>query len=126
MEKHHKFSIWYVLLGIWLIFLIQNYLASMFAIQTIPYSQFLKLLKDNKVKDVAITANQIQGRMVGEGTNGEKGKLFKTVRVDPEISQLLEKYGVTFKGRVESTFARDLLSWIVPVLLFIGIWYFFI
>ena len=33
MEKHHRFSIWYVLLGIWVVLLIQNYLHSAFAIK---------------------------------------------------------------------------------------------
>jgi hypothetical protein len=44
MEKHYKFSIWYVLLGIWVVLLVQEMIVSAFAIQTIPYSQFLKKL----------------------------------------------------------------------------------
>lgn len=52
--------------------------------------------------------------------------LFRTVRVDPEIAELLAQYNVTFKGEVESTFLKDLFSWIVPIFLFIGVWYFFI
>jgi cell division protease FtsH len=36
----------------------------------------------------------------------------------------LAKYGVSFKGATESTLISDLLSWIVPVLLFFGIWMF--
>ncbi len=124
MEKHHKFSIWYVLLGIWVVFIIQNYLAAAFTIQTIPYSQFLKLLKEQKITEVAISQGIIQGRMINGETGTGRGKLFKTVRVDPEISKLLEQYNVTFKGKLESTFLRDLFSWIFPVFLFLGIWYF--
>ena len=48
MEKQHKFSIWYVLLGIWVVLLIQNYLGSALAIKTIPYSEFLNLVKENE------------------------------------------------------------------------------
>ena len=125
MEKHHKFSIWYVLLGVWVVLLIQNYLTSAFSIQTIPYSQFLTMLKENRVTEVAITANQIQGKMKVDAATKGKADRFKTVRVDPEISTLLEKYNVTFKGQIESTFFRDLLSWVFPIFLFIGIWYFF-
>jgi cell division protease FtsH len=125
MEKHHKFSIWYVLVGVWVVLLIQNYLASAFSIKTIPYSQFLKLLKEGKVSEVAISANKIQGKIKADGSESQKPEGFKTVRVDPEISGLLEKYNVTFKGEVESTFLQNLFSWIFPVFLFIGIWYFF-
>jgi cell division protease FtsH len=124
MEKHHKFSIWYVLLGIWVVLLIQNYLHSAFAIKTIPYSEFLEMLNANRVSEVAITSNQIQGKLVEDPSDPTKTQMFKTVRVDPEISDLLQKYDVTFKGQVESTFFRDLLSWIFPIFLFIGIWYF--
>jgi cell division protease FtsH len=124
MEKHHKFSIWYVLLGIWAVLLIQNYLHSAFAIKTIPYSEFLEMLKAKRVSEVAISANQIQGKLIGNRSDPTKTQMFKTVRVDPEISDLLEKYDVTFKGQVESTFFRDLLSWVFPIFLFIGIWYF--
>ena len=49
---------------------------------------------------------------------------FITTRVDPEIAQELAKYDVKFAGTIESTFLRDLLSWIVPIGLFFGIWYF--
>ena len=61
MEKHHKFSIWYILLAFWLVLIIQNYISTVMAIKTIPYSQFLGLVKDGKVTELAITENQIQG-----------------------------------------------------------------
>ncbi len=126
MQKHYKFSMWYVILGIWGVLIIQNLIASAVAIETIPYSRFLKLLKEKKITEVAISSNQIQGRMHTETEPAGKGVMFRTVRVDPEISQLLEEYNVTFKGQVESTFLRDLFSWVFPVLMFVGIWYFMI
>jgi len=125
MEKHHKFSIWYVLIGVWIVLLLQHYLVTMLAIRTIPYSEFLKLLKAGKVTEVAIGANQIQGRLAADVSPTGRAQLFRTVRVDPEIADLLAKYNVTFKGEVESTFLRDLFSWVVPIFLFIGVWYFF-
>jgi cell division protease FtsH len=45
------------------------------------------------------------------------------VRVDPELSKILEEHSVTYKGEIENTFIRNLMSWIFPVLLFVGIWY---
>jgi cell division protease FtsH len=123
MEKHHKFSVWYVLLGIWVVLIVQSYIASMFAQQVIPYSQFLALLKDGKIAEVAVTANQIQGKMQDGAAAGET-KSFRTIRVDPELSGLLDQYKVQFKGEIESTFLRDLLSWVFPILIFVGIWYF--
>ena len=122
MEKQQKFSIWYVLLGIWIVLILQNYITTMFAIKTIPYSEFLKLLKENKVTEVAISANQIQGKI--NDTAAGKEQMFRTVRVDPDTSKLLEQYNDNFKGEIESRFLATLLSWVVPVFLFFGLWYF--
>jgi len=124
MEKHQKFSIWYVLMGIWIVMIVHQFIISAFAIPVIPYSQFLQLLKEEKISEVAITANRIQGQMRVVEKGVEKDRPFRTIRVDPETSQLLEQHNVTFKGEIESTFFRDLLSWVVPIALFFGIWMF--
>jgi cell division protease FtsH len=124
MEKHHKFSIAYVLVVVWIVLLLQSMLFSMFAMQVIPYSKFLKLLNDNRITEVAITANQIQGKMKGEGADKDKETNFRTVRVDSDLSNLLEQHNVVFKGEIESTFLRNILSWVIPILLFAGVWYF--
>ncbi|HOI73223.1 MAG TPA: ATP-dependent zinc metalloprotease FtsH [Syntrophales bacterium] len=123
MDKKHRFSIWYVFLAIWAVLLIQSYISSLFAVQVIPYSQFLTLLKSGKITEIAVTANQIQGKMKVEGGKPEDTKAFKTIRVDSELSNMLAQYPVVFKGEIESTFVRDLLSWVLPVLIFVGIWY---
>jgi cell division protease FtsH len=122
MEKHHKFSLWYVLLGIWVVLIIHNILFSALSIETIPYSRFLEMVQNGQVAEVAVTQNQIQGRMKTE--DGGAGKLFRSVRVDPSIAELLSERNIQFKGEVESTFFRDLLSWMIPVFLFVGIWFF--
>jgi cell division protease FtsH len=126
MEKHHKFSVWYVLLGIWIVLILHNWIASLYSVEMIPYSKFLELVKDNKVAEVAVRSNLIQGKLK-ESAAMEGGKFgFRTIRVDPETSKFLDQYGVTFKGEIESTFFRDLLSWIFPIFLFVGIWFFLI
>ncbi len=122
MKKEQKFSIVYIFLALWAVLLIQSYLSTMLSSQVIPYSQFLKLLKEGNISEVAITANRIEGKMKVEGKPGET-QAFRTVRVDYDLSELLDKYHVTFKGEIESTFVRDILSWVVPIGLFVGIWY---
>jgi len=124
MEKHHKVSIWYVVLGIWVVLIVHNLLVSAFAIKTIPYSEFLTLLKENKVIEVAIRANQIQGKIKDGESGTAKEIMFRTVRVDPETSKLLEQYNVPFKGEIESRFLANLFSWLIPIFIFFGIWFF--
>jgi cell division protease FtsH len=123
MKKHHKFSIWYFIVGIWLVLLTQNYLATSFAVKIIPYSEFILYLEQGKVAEVAISENKIQGRLHPE-TEGSKEQYFKTIRVDPETSKLLDKHHIKYSGTIESTLLRDILSWILPVFIFLGVWFF--
>jgi cell division protease FtsH len=81
------------------------------------------LLKEGKVSEVAITANRIEGKMKVEGKPGET-QAFRTIRVDSDISELLDKYQVSFKGEIESTLLRDIFSWVFPIALFVGLWFF--
>jgi cell division protease FtsH len=124
MEKHHKFSIWYILMAFWMVLIFQYYISSMFAYQVIPYSQFLSLLKAGKITQVAVTADQIQGQMKTGGGAARETKGFRTVRVDPELSTLLDQYKVEFTGEVKSTFLPNLISWLLPTLILVGFWYF--
>jgi cell division protease FtsH len=124
MEKQHKFSIWYILVAVWIVVILQNLIVQMFAVERIPYSEFVTALQDGRVVDVAITQDRIQGKIKVADKGQDVEKTFSTVRVDPGLSQLLEKYHVKFTGVIESNFFRNLLSWVFPVLIFVGIWYF--
>jgi len=124
MEKHHKFSIWYVLIAIWVVLIVHDVMVNMLAIEHIPYSDFIKALEQGKVSEIAITSDRIQGKIKTNQEGKEVEKMFTTVRVDPNLSQLLEKYNVTFKGVTEDNFLKNLASWVIPILIFFGIWYF--
>ncbi|RJX36321.1 MAG: ATP-dependent metallopeptidase FtsH/Yme1/Tma family protein [Desulfarculus sp.] len=121
MEKHHKFSIWYVLLGIWAVLILNNIIAGQIGPKQIPYSEFLSQLHDDKIKEIAIGKDTITGKMVGK--DGAEVN-FTTVRVTPDLAKDLEGHKIEFRGEVESTFLRSLFSWMVPIFLFMGVWYF--
>ncbi|MCU0588132.1 MAG: ATP-dependent zinc metalloprotease FtsH [Syntrophobacteraceae bacterium] len=124
MEKATRFSIWYVLLAVWGVLLIQDFIAQQFRPRHIPYSEFLRALRADQVTEVVIS----QGTIAGKMRMTEKGETqevrFVTFRVDPEISEELSKHNVIFRGQPENTLLRDLMSWVVPALVFFGLWYF--
>ncbi len=121
MEKHHKFSIWYVVLGIWAVLILNNIIYRSIGPEVIPYSEFLNRLRHDQIKELAIGDKVISGVMLDK----ERGEVkFTTVRVNPELAKELAGHEIKFRGEVESTFLRNLLSWMVPIFLFIGIWYF--
>ncbi len=43
------------------------------------------------------------------------------MRVDLELARDLEKYGVTYTGIIENNIISKLLSWIVPVVVFLAL-----
>ncbi len=51
---------------------------------------------------------------------------FRTTRIELDMAERLRGHDVRFAGEIESTFLRDLLSWIVPILILIGFWVFMI
>src|SRR3954469_6618268 len=120
MDKKARFNLLYALAAIAGILLIQFAITMTQRIAPIPYSQFQQLLREGKVAEIGVSDRFIQGKLKEPLPDGKTQ--FATTRVDPEFAQDLQKYGVTFTGQIESTFLRDLLSWILPVLLFFGVW----
>jgi cell division protease FtsH len=112
----------YALAAFLAVLLIQYLVATANRIAVIPYSEYQQLLQQGKVDSVGISDRTIQGTLKEALPGGQKQ--FVTTRVDPDIAQQLEKYHVRFTGQIESTFLRDLLSWIMPVLLFVGVWWY--
>jgi len=121
MSKQTRFHVGYWVAAVIGVLVLQYFYVSAQKVATIPYSQFEQLLQDDKVAKVGISDRYIQGTLK-EPLNGKTE--FETTRVDPRFADELQKYHVTYTGEVESTFLQDLLSWIVPAVLFFGIWMF--
>src|SRR5579883_3332752 len=119
MSKQTRFHIGYWLAAILGLLVLQCFYVRSEKVASIPYSQFEQLLHDGKVDKVAVSDRYIEGTLK-QPLNGKSQ--FVTTRVRPELASELQKYGVTYTGAVESTFLQDLLSWIVPVALFFGLW----
>jgi cell division protease FtsH len=89
-------------------------------VETIPYSEFEALAAKGLVEEIQVTESHISGRL-REPHAGHKSQ-FITVRVDPKISEALAGKNVKITGVIPNTFLSDVLSWILPALVFIGIW----
>src|SRR5262249_23358764 len=122
MTNKTRFNIGYALAAIFAVVIIQYIYSVSHQIAVIPYSEYHQLLREGKIESVGISDRTLQGTLKEPLPGGQKQ--FITTRVDPEIAQELEKYNVRFTGQIESTFLRDLLSWIMPVLLFFGLWWY--
>ncbi|MGE5336773.1 MAG: ATP-dependent zinc metalloprotease FtsH [Gemmatimonadota bacterium] len=124
MEKKTHINVAYLIFAILAVLFLQNLWVSYRTVEPLPYSEFIAQLKQGNVAEIAIGTNVIQGKLKSPTADGRTQ--FVTTRVDPELAHDLEKYNVKFTGVVESTFLKDLLGWVVPTLIFVGIWFFFI
>jgi cell division protease FtsH len=122
MTNKTRFNVGYAIAAIFAIFALQYFISTANQIASIPYSEFQQLLHQGKVASVGVSDRILQGTLKEPLPSGQKQ--FVTTRVDPEVASELEKYGVRFTGQIESTFLRDLLSWVMPVLLFFGLWWY--
>jgi cell division protease FtsH len=121
MEKDQQFNIAYFILAALLVLLIQNVLVSYQAIERIPYSEFLALVQSEKVTDVVIKETTVTGTLK-EPINGHTK--FITEKVEPELAKNLSEKGIEFTGGTEVTLFGQVLSWLMPILFFVAIWYF--
>ncbi|MGH7041699.1 MAG: ATP-dependent zinc metalloprotease FtsH, partial [Acetobacteraceae bacterium] len=90
------------------------------ATAVIPYSQFQKLLDKNQVKQVVVSGNTIRGTLTTKLPDGKSA--FATRRVPNDLASQLAKHNVTYAAAASNSGLGTILSWIIPPILFVGIW----
>src|SRR3954453_18956463 len=120
MERRTRFHIAYVVFALVAMLLIQEAWQRAQTVEVVPYSEFERLLKEDKISEVTVSDRHITGKLKGSDSR-------KTVAVanlvEPELAERLSKFGVKYTRVYESTLFRDLLSWILPAAIFFGIWF---
>ncbi len=124
MDKKEHINFWYFVAAIFVIFSFQQWLSGTKQIETIPYSEFQSRLHDGKIDEISIAESYIRGTLKSPLTDGRP--YIYTVRVDPDFAEDLQKYDVRFTGIVESNILGNIFSWIFPILIFFGLWFFII
>ena len=120
-KKKTGFNLVFALIALTGVLILQDLWVRRQAVATIPYSQFQKLVREDKIANVVVGQGQLSGEFKQE-IGGKKR--FVAVRVDADIAKELDEHGVEYRGQPESTFLTQLLSWVVPIALFAGIWIF--
>lgn len=118
------------------IFLLVNILApQVFSrpIPQVPYSLFIDQIEDGKVSSVYVAQNEIRYQLKPsneESASGQAyGQLLKTTPIfDLELPKRLEAKGVEFAAAPppQNSWFGTILSWVIPPLIFVGIWQFFL
>ena len=93
-------------------------------VEAVPYSEFEKALAEGRIDEVTVGDTTLTGRLKSPGPDGKTTLVAN--RVEPELAQRLSNYPVPYRRVVESTLLRDLLSWVLPGLVFFALWFFLI
>ena len=121
MDKKQTLNLVYWGVALMLLFCLQGAWQSANQIEPVPYSEFEKALADGRITDVTISDRRITGRL--KEADGRKTALVAT-RVEPDVAARLEKFNVPYTRVVDNTLVRELLSWVVPALVFVGVRFF--
>jgi cell division protease FtsH len=142
-KKKVGFSLIYFLIALALIMLLQRYFLAREEVITISYSEFKMLLEENLIDNLQISKNTLTGdllkgahdRILNLRKEKDKEKIkhfketkfFSVVRIeDPDLVKELGEKGIRYTAIQETTWFKTLLSWGIPLLIFIAIWgYFF-
>jgi len=122
MQRRLQFHFWYVVAAVLAVIALRDLWVTGRRVEEISYRQFEQALQDGRVANVEITGTMLQGEYRNETPGG--AKRFVTPRVDIDLARELAPYDVDFKGVAANPLLRDVLSWVLPALVFVAFWLF--
>jgi cell division protease FtsH len=121
LDKKQTWNLGYWLFALLLLLLLQNVWQNANQFEVVSYSAFEKALSEGLIAEVTVADNTLTGRL--KAANGRKTTLIAT-RMEPDLADRLDKFEVPYTRLVESTLLRDLMGWLLPALIFFGVWFF--
>jgi len=120
MNKKQWWTVLYWLLALALVLGVQTFWLGAQQTEVVPYNQFEQALAQGKMQEVIVTDRHLLGRL--KAPEGQKTH-WSTVRVEPELASWLKGFQVPYSRVIESSFWREALSWVLPSLVFFGLWW---
>ena len=112
-------------LGLFLLLLLFNIVtATLREGTTLDYSDFKSELEQGRVTEVVIGTDTIHGKYL-DANNKETAFTVNKVD-DPKLVEQLEAQKVKFHAEVQNRWLTDLLSWMLPLLVLVALWSFFV
>src|SRR3989338_2405844 len=142
LNQRIQFSLAYVLVAAVVLSLLQSWLLAPRTVE-LPMSKFLDLLRADRIGGAALTDRETRGVAKPDALPAPPGgagdrlrqwlgtevevRVFTVTRIpgvdEQRLIAELEQRRVEFRGKIESTFLRDLvLGWIIPLGVMVAIW----
>ncbi len=114
-------TVWTILFGV-LAMGVVGLFSNVGDVASIPYSQFQSYLETGKVKQVVVNGDNIRGTLTEPTADGKTQ--FATTIVARDLATALAAKNVEFSGTPAGGAFSTILSWVLPPLLFLGVWMF--
>jgi cell division protease FtsH len=124
MDKQQRLNFWYAVIAVVGVLLLQYVWTTAQQVESISYTEFQELMRSGKVAEITVTESMISGRLKEPSSEGKP--FIVTHRVPADLAEIAAQNGVTITGGTDNTWLKSLMSWILPVLLFFGVWMFVI
>ena len=122
MNRTTTINVIYAMLAVLGLLAVQAYIERAQEVERVPYSTFKEYLEEGRVDDLRVTDSEIAGEFV-DPDEGDPTR-FVTARVEPDFARQLEEQGVEFTGGSDESLIGTIASWVLPVLLLFGLWFF--
>jgi cell division protease FtsH len=120
-DPRMQWNLWYWAVAILAFLMLQNLWQAHRRVEVVPYSEFQQALAEGRIAEVVVGDRTITGRL----RVPEAGRTsIVATRVEPGVSERLEKFGVPYSRVFEGTLLRDLMSWVIPAVVFVALWFF--
>jgi len=121
VDKKRQFNIWYFVIAFLVFTSLQGWLERKRTFAEIPYSQFEKELEQGRIVRVQVSDDRVLGEYTQADENGKTK--FSANRIPEDLANRLSQHDIEYGGVIEkpSVFGT-LLSWVLPVLIFFGLW----
>jgi cell division protease FtsH len=121
LGERPRFQLGFLVFALLGVILLRDLWVSFRTVDRIAYSEFQTLLAAGEVAEVTVRGDNLEGSF----KQPREGKTrFTTHRVEPGLADALEQHDVKFSSEPESVLLPTLLSWLVPIALFVGVWLF--
>jgi cell division protease FtsH len=122
MDQKRIVSVWYFVLMVLGMYYLQSYVIESKRIETIAYSEMIQLLESSQIAAIEVNEQHILAKLKSAAAGGRQ--YVTTPRMDADLVKLLSQYDVEYEGIIESHFLATILSWVLPMAVFVGLWYF--
>ena len=123
-RKQTLWNVAYVVGVVALVVLLQNVWSREELVKVVPYSAFEHSLAAGEVERVVLSDREIRGYLKAADAQGKR--IISANRVEPGLAERLSRFNVPFTREYSSGWLQEVVGWVLPALMFAGVWYFLI